>query len=65
VAHERRVVPLAREWIRPSVGGRLATVDLFARLQHYGVPTRLIDFSRSVLVALYFAVAENQDVDGA
>lgn len=64
VAHEKRLVAAARDWIRPSVGARLATIDLFARLQHYGVPTRLIDFSRDYRVALYFAVAQNRDSDG-
>lgn len=32
-------------------------------MQHYGVPTRLLDFSTNPLVALYFSVAEKNDVD--
>jgi len=33
-------------------------------LQHYGTPTRILDWSANVLVALYFAVASNPSDDG-
>lgn len=32
-------------------------LDAFALAQHYQVPTRLLDWSRNVMVALYFAVS--------
>jgi hypothetical protein len=34
-------------------------------MQHYGVPTRLIDWTASAYVAAYFAVESHWDVDGA
>ncbi len=32
--------------------------------QHYGIPTRLLDWSENALIALYFAVCENYEYDG-
>jgi hypothetical protein len=64
VAKEREIVNSAREWVRPAVGARLTSVDLLARLQHFGVPTRFIDFTRAAKIATYFAVSANPGTDG-
>ncbi len=37
------------------------SLDLLCQLQHYNLPTRLLDFTESILIALYFAVANEDD----
>jgi hypothetical protein len=34
---------------------RLVTVEIIARMQHYGVPTRMLDVTHDPLIALWFA----------
>jgi hypothetical protein len=39
--------------------------DLLAIANHYGVPTRLLDWTQNPLIAAFFACIENPDVDGS
>lgn len=49
---------------RQQNGRMLNDMELLALLQHHGAATRLIDFSRNVLIALWFAVSSESENTG-
>lgn len=64
--YERRLLDEAtHRGFRSFEGRELSDLELLARLQHHGAATRLIDASRSALVALWFAVADRPRETGA
>ncbi len=46
--------------VEPTSSQTLNPVELFALMQHYGAPTRLLDFTYSFYVALFFALENFQ-----
>lgn len=62
LTHEADIIETACR-IMPNIFKRdLLPIDLFACLQHYGVPTRLLDVTSNALAALYFACGNPEDV---
>lgn len=49
---------------RPYFPGGTRNVDILTDLQHYGGKTTLVDFTRSVYVALFFACSADEYDDG-
>jgi len=41
------------------------TYEWLTLMQHYGLPTRLLDWSSNLLIGLYFCCVSNEDLDGA
>lgn len=39
-------------------------LNILKKMQHYGLPTRLMDITQNILIALYFATEVNDDIDG-
>lgn len=39
-------------------------MEILVKMQHYGVPTRILDLTRNALVALYFSCVSRLDKDG-
>lgn len=51
--------------LRPEVFQDLhSNFEMLAKMQHYGLPTRLLDFTTNPLIALYFACEKNRDING-
>lgn len=52
------------ERLEPEEFLTLSRIEKIVKMQHYGIPTRLLDFSYNSLVALYFACCSNPEKDG-
>ncbi len=61
LANEGNYIAAACHRLPSLFNDGLSPVDLLARLQHCGIPTRLLDVTTNALAALYFACAGNGD----
>lgn len=50
--------------IAPDAFSGMSRIEKIIKMQHFGLPTRLLDFSRNSLVALYFSCCSEPDKDG-
>ena len=61
---EKRLYKNIRKYNLNELGRKDNFIDELVKMQHYGIPTPLLDWSENPMTALFFAVSGNTDKDG-
>lgn len=64
VEKEREIIQMAKTSYPETFKEGYSPLVLLSLLQHYGIPTRLMDITQNALVGLYFACNENPQKNG-
>lgn len=62
--HEKDMVITAKLQNPRELANEIFPINMLAKMQHYGLPTRLLDLTENALVALYFACNKDFVHDG-
>lgn len=61
---ERNLIELAKYRLPKYFHSNMEPIELLSLLQHFGIPTRLLDVTSNALAALFFACESNKNMDG-